>query len=318
MGRTNIPLRATVVAGAVLSGSLWSSLAFADDYTFGGKLALTGGVSQVEGSAGGGLTPWAVIGGNGTRDQVGGSAFVTRVNLDDYALNAYGALIGFYDRIELSVAQQQFETGAPGVVVRSVLGAPTAGRLNLQQTVYGIKIRLVGDAVLDQDSWLPQISLGMQHKADDDSTAAIAKSVGAKSGQGNDFYLSATKVFLSQSLLTNLTLRDTRANQLGLLGFGGDKDSSYRLEVEGSVAYLLTPHLALGVEYRSKPDNLGALSGGLKEGNAHDAFLAYAVSKNSTVTLAYVNLGPIVPVATDAVNGHRNQTGAYLSAQYSY
>ena len=36
-----------------------------------GKLLLTGGVTQVEGAAGGGLAPWAVIGGQGTRDQVG-------------------------------------------------------------------------------------------------------------------------------------------------------------------------------------------------------------------------------------------------------
>lgn len=124
--------------------------------------------------------------------------------------------------------------------------------------------------------------------------------------------------FLSQSLLTNVTLRETRANQFGLLGFGGDKSSSSHLEFEGSLAYLLSRHLAVGAEYRNKPDNLGALGGGLKEDHAYDAFLAYAVSKNASVTLAYVNLGKIVSVATEAVDGQHNETGTYLSAQYSY
>ena len=31
-----------------------------------GKLLLTGGVSSIDGAAGGGLTPWAVIGSNAT------------------------------------------------------------------------------------------------------------------------------------------------------------------------------------------------------------------------------------------------------------
>ena len=50
-------------AGA--SAALFSTNAFALDNTYSNKLLLTGGVSQIEGAAGGGLTPWAVIGGYG-------------------------------------------------------------------------------------------------------------------------------------------------------------------------------------------------------------------------------------------------------------
>ena len=63
-----------------------------------GKLLLTGGVTQVEGSAGGGLTPWAVIGGYGTRDQIGANAYYTRINVSDYNLQSFGALVGIRDR----------------------------------------------------------------------------------------------------------------------------------------------------------------------------------------------------------------------------
>ena len=42
-----------------------------------GKLLLTGGVSSIDGAAGGGLTPWAVTGSYTTTGEVGGTAFAT-------------------------------------------------------------------------------------------------------------------------------------------------------------------------------------------------------------------------------------------------
>lgn len=77
------------------------------DRPYGGKLLATGGVAQIEGAVGGGLAPWAVISGYGTRDQIGGSGFVTHVRSQDYHLTVFGATLGLYDRVELSVAQQR-------------------------------------------------------------------------------------------------------------------------------------------------------------------------------------------------------------------
>ena len=85
-----------------------------------GKLLLTGGVSSVDGAAGGGLTPWAVIGTNATEGENGGSAFITHVGTKDYGLNIYGAAVGINDRFELSVAQQDFDTRGTG----TALGLP--------------------------------------------------------------------------------------------------------------------------------------------------------------------------------------------------
>jgi len=42
----------------------------------GDRLLATGGVSQIEGAGGGGLTPWALITGYGTDAQIGGTAFL--------------------------------------------------------------------------------------------------------------------------------------------------------------------------------------------------------------------------------------------------
>lgn len=246
-----------------------------------GKLLLTGGVSQLEGSAGGGISPWALIGGYGTRDQIGGNAYYTNVAISDYKLESYGALIGLYDRVELSVARQTLDTEKVG----NLLGI---GRgFKIRQNIIGVKVKLVGDAVLDQDSWLPQISVGGQHKKNQEGD--IVKSLGAEDDTGIDYYISATKIFLSQSLLANITLRRTEANQLGLLGFGGDRNDSHKLFPEVSLAYLLYQNFALGAEYRAKPNNLNVAN----EDDWWDVFAAWTPTKNISLTVAYANLGQV-------------------------
>ena len=64
-----------------------------------GKLTATGGVSQVEGAGGGGLTPWALITGYGTRDSYGANAHYTQLNTQDYRLKTYGVAVGIADRV---------------------------------------------------------------------------------------------------------------------------------------------------------------------------------------------------------------------------
>lgn len=242
--------------------------------------------------------PWALIGGYGTRDQIGANAYYTRVGLDDYTLDSYGALVGLYDRVEFSVARQRFDTENVGAALGLGRG------FTFTQDTFGVKVKLAGDAVYEQDRWLPQLALGAQYKRNDQPD--VLAFVGAQRRDDVDFYLAATKLYLDSSLLVNGTLRYTRANQFGILGFGGDKRDSRSLELEGSVARLLSPNLALGAEFRSKPDNLGIA----REDNAWDVFLAWAPNKHASLTLAYVDLGNIVI--------EDNQRGWYLSLQFGF
>ena len=270
----------------------------ADDIDTSDKLLLTGGVSQLEGAAGGGLTPWAVIGGYGTRDEIGGNAFYTRVNVDAYHLDDFGVLVGIHDRVELSYARQRFDTEAVGAALG--LGDGFA----LSQDVFGVKVRVAGEAVLDSDRAMPQISVGLQYKKND--RPGVLALIGAKDDHGTDLYVSATKLCLAHSLLLNGTLRFTKANQIGILGFGGDKHDSYQPQLELSAAYLLSRKLAIGAEYRMKPDNLGIA----REDDWYDLFIAYAPAKNVSLTLAYAGLGNIV------VKDH--QRGLYASVQVGF
>ena len=62
----------------------------------GGKLLLTGGVSQVKGAAGSGLVPWAVINSYESSDGIGVTLHETYVPLSDFTLHAPGVAVGFY------------------------------------------------------------------------------------------------------------------------------------------------------------------------------------------------------------------------------
>ncbi len=263
------------------------------------KLLLTGGVSSIDGAAGGGLTPWAVTGSYATEGEIGGTAFITRTKTQDYALSVVGAAIGVMDRFELSLARQEFNA--------SVVVPDTTLKLD----IVGIKARVAGDAVLDSDTLMPQIAVGAEFKRVDPGPAVggVLDSVSAKRN-GVDLYISATKLFLAQGILVNGTLRATKANQNGLLGFGSADKSSYSIKPEFSLAYLLSKNIAIGAEYRFKPNNLAFAGAAFEEQAWKDLFLAWAPTKNVSITAAYVALGNIV--------GHTRQTGGYVSAQLAF
>ncbi|WP_082463810.1 DUF3034 family protein [Sphingomonas sp. Leaf17] len=282
---------------ALAGGGLAASPAIAGDHRAGGKLVLTDGITNVEGAAGGGIATWAMIAGNETDAGIGGSAHATLVALPDFDLKSYGAAIGLFDRVELSYAHQSFDTRRAGAALGLGRGFTFA------QDILGAKLRIAGDAVWGAAS-LPQIAIGVQHKIAD--KAAVVRAVGARETRGTDFYVSATKVLLAQSLVVDATVRLTKANQLGLLGFGGDRTAGRTAQFEGSAGMLLTSRLLVGGEYRTKPNNLRFAN----EDDSYDLFAAWAMQRNVTLSAAYADMGDIATVP--------GQRGLFLSLQGAF
>lgn len=266
------------------------------DVFAGGKLLLTNGVTTVEGSSGGGIARWATIGGRQMPGGIGLSAHGTAIELTDYGWRSYGVMLGIGDRVELSYARADFDTRDIGVA----LGIGQGYTFNLD--TFGAKLRVAGDLVYGK-TLLPQIAVGFEHKRSRDG--ALVRALGAADASGTDYTLSATKLLLAHSLLVNATLRYTRANELGLLGFGSSAGAGYRLQFEGSLGYQLSRRAVVGTEYRTKPDNLG-----FGEDDWLDVFAAYSLTDHLTLTAAYVDLGSIATIP--------NQRGGFLSAQLTF
>ncbi|MBX9764190.1 MAG: DUF3034 family protein [Pseudomonadaceae bacterium] len=281
-------LRTAAVLSALLASSSWAD----------GRLLATGGASSIEGAAGGGITPWAVLSGYGERGEWGADVFATRVETGDYRLDVAGVGVAFDNRIELSYARQRFDLGT----LARDLNLPEN---SLSQDVFGLKMRLFGDLIYDQ---LPQVALGIQHKRQKDFL--IPSLIGAQRSEDSEAYLTASRLLLGgafgYNLLINGGVRYSRANELGLLGFGGDRRDRHSLLKEGSLAVLFNPHWALGIEYREKPDSLSFAG----ESDWADVFVGYFPTKNLALVLAYARLGEIATLD--------NQDGVYLSVQGSF
>ena len=295
MARRTAWLEAMVLATGV--AGWWAQPAHAGD-----RLLATWGVNQVEGAGGGGLTPWATISGTGSSDQIGATVFATHADTQgDYRLKVVGTAVGLRDRVELSMARWSFKLADDVVPGKA-----------LEMSVLGAKVKVLGDAVYDQDTWVPQVSVGVLYKIADDVAALRSLGLPIRASHDYDLYASATKVWLGAAggynVLGNLTLRWTRANQFGLLGFGSSLESDHGLEVEGSLGLMLRDDLVVGAEYRTKPDNFG--EGAFQEEDAYDLFVAWFPYRHVSLTAAWLNLGNIAT--------KKNQRGLYLSGQVAF
>jgi len=277
---------AAIVFGMTL---LLGSMAEATEGS-GGKIKGTGGVSSISGSGGGGLTPWATLSSYAAEDQRGGVVFATRADVDDFRMDVLGVAVNWHDRIELAYAQQDFRI--------------KAGNVSIVQDRLSLRYRVAGDLIYDN---MPQITLGVEHGRLRDADIALA--VGAESTSGTDYIISAARVWLNgiahRTTLLNVNLRHSRANQYGILGYGGDaSDNPVHIEAAGAV--FINRSWAIGMEYRQKPDNLSAL----REQSARDIFIAWFPNKHFSVTAAWLDLGDIA--------GAADQTGYYLSLQAAF
>lgn len=262
-----------------------SNLALAD-----GRIKGTGGVSSISGAGGGGLIPWATLTSLASDDQRGLSGFITHTDVDDFTLDVVGAGVNLNNRVEIAYARQTFTI--------------KANDAKIAQEKYGLKLRVAGDLLYGS---LPQIALGLERSKLRDP--ATARAVGAREDDGNDLYISSARAWIDglfhRTTLLNLNLRYSRANQYGLLGYGGDAQDG-AVQVELAAAMFLTRSLAIGAEFRQKPDNLSAL----EEDHGSDLFVAWFPSKSFSLTAAYVLLGEIA--------GANQQNGFYISMQGAF
>lgn len=262
------------------------------------RLLATGGASTIEGAAGGGIVPMAVLAGYGAQEEQGAVAFGSYVDTGDYQLEVVGGSWSWRNRVELSVAQQKLTHNS----LSAALSLPTD---SISQRIMSAKVRVAGDLIYTP---MPQISIGVQHKKNLDFF--VPGAVGAKKDSGTDVNVTATKLilggFFNRNLLLNANLRYTNANQTGLVGFGGDKNNDKELLPEISAGVLLNRHWLVGTEYRQKPDNLSFI----KEDDWQTAFVGWFPNKRIALVAAYVDLGEVATF--------KHQTGWYLSLQGSF
>lgn len=258
-------------------------------------------ITDVDGQAGGGLVPWALL-------SSGPTVAISHLNTQNLGVNIIAANTSFANRVEVSYAHSMLD------VTGSTLGSNNIDAVDN----IGLKVKLndMGDA-------MPQFALGLVYKKASGNLPdnVLTPALGIDSSS-TDVYAAATKIVNlgGKNVLLNGVLRATKANQMGLLGFGGGSTAGaktgYSIEPEVSAELFAADNVVIGAEYRAQPSNsVAATDGVLHQNAAYDLNVVYVANKNLTLTAAYVGLGQVAPGVTGSSN---NQNGMFLQAQVSF
>ena len=264
------------------------------------------GITGVDGVSGGALVPWALL-------SSGPTVAITHLSTQNLYVNGVAGNTSFGDRIEVSFAHNMLGDNAtiPG----------NSNNSNNTDTVdnIGLKVKLN-----DMGDVMPQFALGLVGKRASGNLVNTLNTMGV-SDTSTDFYAAASKMmnFGGKNLLLNGVLRATKANQMGLLGFGGGTalgaNNSYSIVPEVSAELFAADNVVVGAEYRAQPNNAGNNTGPSGQGlfyqsAAYDLHIAYIANKNLTWTVAYTSLGQVA----QGLNGSNKQNGMLLQAQASF
>jgi hypothetical protein len=278
-----------------------------------GSLCMTGteaAVTQVEGQAGGGIVPWGLLSGGKP------TVSATWVDTGDYTLSSVALQGSIAKWVELSYAKITFDTGRhpkhDGLTGTSLNqhGEWLLGKVDVD--VLGAKVK-----VLDMNDTMPAVAVGLQFKKTN-VTDTFLNAMGADD-TGVDVYVAATKVMPigKRKLLLNGTLRATKGNQIGILGFGSKWEDGYSATLETSIGAFLNDKTVVGVEYRMKPDNIDPL----REDDWGDLFFAYFPTPNMAIVAAAAIFGDIAGAEHMNVGGNNfglDQRGLYLQVQANF
>ncbi len=293
---------------------------------------------NIEGEGGGGIVPWAYLINPAKDGKIGSPSLGAWTWISSgYTINFWTAGISLTDRVELGFAWQNLDItqlrddlrGDSYLALNPILAGAylDTGDDNMQMITAHAKFLL-----LKETDSRPAVAVSAEFKKalgtddlENNLTSGVRSVLGAgapkllewmgvDSDSGVDFNLMATKLWKTKMpILTAVNLRLTKANQLGFLGFSDD----YSLHPEVTVAVLPEPNVAIGMEYRHKPDELKSVNDYLRanagaafsalnnytfqENDFIDFFIAYFPTPKLSITAAVANIGNVVHKETNAI-----------------
>ena len=265
---------------------------------------------QVEGNSGVFITPTAYFANPPEPNTAFGLPSIsgTYAHIGEKDFEAFVITENLWGRVELGYALERIGLGEwPGLVQ-----AATGLRVQDDALLHNFNTRLlaVKEGAFD-NAWMPADSIGghlkWQQDFDDinEQLAGTCHALGADHDTGVEFTVTATKTitkWLPKPLIVSVGLRNGDAIHTGLLGFAGERRTTF----EGSLIYFLTDKLLIATEYRQKPNLIDQCTvGGVQlvkaENDWWDICLGYIVNDHITVAGGYANFGNILNDREDNV-----------------
>jgi hypothetical protein len=204
-------------------------------------------------------------------------------------------------RIELGYAFERIGLGDWPADVKAATGIHVDNHAFLHN--FNARYMVIKEGDFDS-TWMPAITLGAHYKLNEGhndinkQTGGLCDALGVDHNDGIEFTAVATKTiadWLPNPLIISAGLRNGDAVHTGLLGFAGERRTTF----EASVIYFLTDRLLLASEFRQKPNFCDEFSAGGKhlikaENDWWDVCLGYVVNDHLTIAGGYANVGNVL------------------------
>jgi hypothetical protein len=255
---------------------------------------------SIEGYGGGAITPMAYLVNPGPKGQIFGlpSGAVSNVIMGKKNLQAVTITETLFQRLELGYGLDRFGVGTLDEDIRKATGVDIE-----REEVWLHNFNLRG-LLLEENSFglpLPAITAGTHFKLNDGIAdvnrrlGGALSNIGYERDNGVDFTLTASKTFaaawtLNRPLILSAGLRNSSASQLGFLGFGDDRSTTF----EGNIAYLPTNWLLVAYEYRQKGNPYGQIPGLIGEEDDWQAIDAsWIINDHATLVAGWGGFGTL-------------------------
>jgi hypothetical protein len=260
----------------------------------------------IEGYGGGAITPMAYLVNPGAKGEVFGlpSAAFSNVIAGKKNLQAFTVTETLFRRLELGFGFDRFGIGTLDEDIQKATGVDI-GREDVRLYHFNVRGLLV-----EENSFhlpLPAVTVGLHYKVNEGiadinrKLGGALSSIGYERPSGVDFTLTASKTFvdkwtLSRPLILTAGLRNSEAANLGFLGFGDSRRTTF----EGSVAYLPTDWLLVAYEFREKANQYDEIPGLVeKEDNWHVIDVSWIINKRATLTAGWGAFGTLANTKED-------------------
>ena len=256
---------------------------------------------SIEGYGGGAITPMAYLVNPGPEDSAFGipSVALSTVLIGRKNLQTLSITETLFQRIELGYSVERLGLGTlPGDIEDAT--AVDIGRDEVWLHNFNVR-----GLLLEENSFglpLPAVTAGVHFKVNDgikginDRLSNALGSIGYDESSGIDFTLTASKTLvgkltLNRPLILTGGLRNGSGAQLGFLGFGDDRSTTF----EGSVAYLPTDWLLVAYEFRQKANPYHQIPGLVgDEDNWHAIDVSWIINEHITLVAGWGAFGNMV------------------------
>ena len=265
---------------------------------------------QIDGNTGVCITPTAYFANPAEANEVFGRPSIsgTYASVGEKDFEAFVITENLWGRAEIGYSLERISLGEWPGMVREATGLRVRGDASL----HNFNARAL---ILQEDRSKnispPAINLGAHLKYQQDldeineQLGGTCDTLGADHDTGIEFTVTATKTiahWLPRPLIVSAALRNGDAVQTGLLGFAGERRTTF----EGSVIYFLTDRLLIAAEYRQKPNLIQPCTVGgaplvKPENDWWDVCLGYIVNDHITVAGGYANFGNVLNNREDNV-----------------